>query len=653
MANRGVLWGVCVAVAATAGEAQTIRAVPQSYPTIQAAIGAASNGDIVLVSPGTYSGTVSFLGKAITVASTDGPDSTTISGNGFATCVVMVNNEGPNAVLDGFTIADGLGVGGSTGAAASSNGSPGGIQLAGASGRIRNCLIRNCIGGNGAFGSVGQFGATIPGVGGAGGIGISGGAPEISNCVFRANLGGSGGGLSGTGVMSWAVGGAGGLAAIGSAVLVEDCRFENNVGGTGGTKTGGSATSGGAGGRAATGGPGGLFSAPSPSVGATIRRTSFIGNQGGSGGAGLAYFNAQASAAGHGGPGGCLIEAGTTVIADSLLAANTGGGPGSSSSLSFPHVGPGGLSAQWHYNLPIGTAQLDFTTIADNLAGGATGPAIGNPDTTGGVLADSGGAVVATNSIIRGNLSINPSTANVAAAWQVLYGTGGIFGIFSPAGTLAFTTSNIAPLQSGAGNIDAAPLFVNAPARDYRLRGGSPCIDLGLASLSPNATDLARLPRPLGAAPDLGSYEHDPLLPLLVGSGEDVALTSTVNGQGAPTAFRKTTVSGDLVTITIASPRGTRSAATPVLAAEVYLTGQPAPPSPPAFPEIHLGASAAFVVYDGIADNYATLGQGMSFSFVVPVWLFGLTARVQSVAFAPGVLNGIFAVTDAHELVLN
>ncbi|MGH7596920.1 MAG: choice-of-anchor Q domain-containing protein, partial [bacterium] len=54
-----------------------------------------------------------------------------------------------------------------------------------------------------------------------------------------------------------------------------------------------------------------------------------------------------------------------------------------------------------------------------------------------------------------------------------------------------------------------AQLFVNPAAQDYRLKAGSPAIDVGI-TLNDVLKDLTGLSRPVGRAFDIGAYEYNP-----------------------------------------------------------------------------------------------------------------------------------------------
>ena len=82
--------------------ASKVLTVPGEYPTIQAALNAASPGDTISVSPGTYPENIDFQGKAVSVVSTGGASQTTIAApEGTAVTI------GPAGSIVGFTISGG------------------------------------------------------------------------------------------------------------------------------------------------------------------------------------------------------------------------------------------------------------------------------------------------------------------------------------------------------------------------------------------------------------------------------------------------------------------------------------------------------------------------------------------------------------------
>ncbi len=185
-------------LAVASAPANTIH-VPGDAPTIQAGIDLAVTGDVVLVAPGTYTGTgnknLDFRGRDIEVRSDGGADVTIIdcegSGRGFFLLAPLT----PAAAVDGFTIRHGD-IGSAEGG--------GGMILLGASPTISNCVFLL----NTALGDFGN--------GGGGGVACYNAAPAFIGCAFRQNA------VVGVGAPG------GGLAAHESVVTLTDCAFEDN-----------------------------------------------------------------------------------------------------------------------------------------------------------------------------------------------------------------------------------------------------------------------------------------------------------------------------------------------------------------------------------------------------------------------------------------
>jgi hypothetical protein len=117
--------------------------VPDEYPTIQSAIEAAADDDLVLVAQDTYVENINFLAKSITIESEAGPDVTIIDGSGLTAgsvygATVRIGAPWPGSELRGFTITGG------TGELIYGNRWGGGI-VAGTVGETRRCTIDDCV----------------------------------------------------------------------------------------------------------------------------------------------------------------------------------------------------------------------------------------------------------------------------------------------------------------------------------------------------------------------------------------------------------------------------------------------------------------------------------------------------------------------------
>jgi len=159
--------------------------VPDDYATIQEAINASANGDVVIVRDGVYTGpgnaNISFLGKAITVRSQNGPDNCIIDCQNSARGFIFDSGETFASKLEGITITNGFALG---------NG--GGVYIDNSSPTMTNCVISSCATAGPA--------PTMPGaldnddIGNGGGIYLAESASAFDQCVIAGNSSASDGG---------------------------------------------------------------------------------------------------------------------------------------------------------------------------------------------------------------------------------------------------------------------------------------------------------------------------------------------------------------------------------------------------------------------------------------------------------------------------
>jgi hypothetical protein len=193
------------AFASASSHAETYDVRPDGtgdFPTIQAAIDAAQDGDVIELANGSFTGDgnwdLSFRGKAITVRSKSGdPNLCRIHLQGTPhRGFIFESGEGSESFLSGIKIGYSYEVDG-----------PGGGILCrfGSSPTVQNCVIYSC---NAKYG--------YPG----GGVSCSWSSPTFSECTFTGNSGTSGGGVESTD----------------SFLTFNDCVFWNNAtdGGSGG-----------------------------------------------------------------------------------------------------------------------------------------------------------------------------------------------------------------------------------------------------------------------------------------------------------------------------------------------------------------------------------------------------------------------------------
>ncbi len=547
-------------------QADTIN-VPADQPTIQAGINAAVNGDEIIVAPDTYLEAINFLGKAITLRSSDGPEVTTINGvSGYFHMVLCVSGEGADTVFDGFTVTGGKADGGGI------NDSGGGMFNLDSSPTVVNCtFIGNLADSVGAGMFNDGSSPTVTGCtfseswamsAGGGMFNLNGSSPTVTNCTFSENeafnapLGGDGGGMANDGSNPTVTnctftgnnsgGSGGGMYNIESSPTVTNCTFSGNSAGSGGgmhnrdnssptvancTFIGNSADIGGGmdnisfssptvnnctfSSNLATNRGGGMSNSSSSSP--TVTNCTFSGNSARRGGGmrnggmsdptvtGCTFIanTAFSTATSSGRGGGMYSEGSDPTVIDCIFSGNMAVG-------YTDHGGRGGAM----YFLFANNATVTGCTFIGNMAdlcdgkcdsGGAGGISTteGNPTVTN--------CTFSGNSGYRGGINTEGGQANVTVINCVLWGDGPTE-IGGQGALVAY--SNVQGGYPGIGNIDADPLFVAPGNGNYRLQAGSPCIDAGDNTAVPSdiTTDLDGLPRfvdtGLGQCPvDMGAYE--------------------------------------------------------------------------------------------------------------------------------------------------
>ena len=483
----------------------TINVPTAEYPTIQAGIDAAVNGDTVLVSDGTYTGdgnkNIDFKGKAITVISQNGPSATVIDCEGEGRGIYFHTSEDGNSILSGFTITNGQADFGA------------GIACFNSSPTITNCIVTE----NDAQ-------SLTPADGMGGGIYCEASSPIVSNSIISKN--------------SAVQFGAGIASQNGSSPSITDCSIIEN--------------------RALEKGMGVYSKESSMSLIRCIIQDNYSMSTAGDGG-GIYCNNSNiiidsCVIKGHrvGSGGGIHCSGGSLEISDSTISENEGTG--------IPNYGGGIHCSGANLNIKggvisqnsagggggiycdNGTINISQCIITDNQStqlgsdGYGGGGGIFCPNSTGSITncliannsATEGGGIstdgaapnitnctFSQNSSSEGRLGYSRSSGGIYIRNSSPIITNSIFWANSPGeiyvdgGNPAVTYTTIQSGWPGEGNVFEDPEFLDPVSGDYHLADYSPCIGTGKSAGAP-ASDIEGNPRPspAGSSPDIGAYEN-------------------------------------------------------------------------------------------------------------------------------------------------
>ena len=461
--------------------------VPDEIETIQEAIEEAVDGDVIIVSPGTYYENINFLGKEIIVASmyyttqdTSYISQTVIDGDQNSAVVTFNSNETSNSVLSGFTITNG---GGSDG---------GGIYCDDyASPMLENLKVIDNQAANGGglyFGNNSTANLTASLVRNNNSTSNGGGAYLyycdliMDDVVFDSNDSNfRGGGICCTSSnltmqnvdlinnsANYVYSSGGGLDNYwDSTIIIDSCLIDGNTARTGG----------------------GILcdELATLSINNSIIRNNQSSNNGGgikfSWGVALSIENSEVVNNYSGNEGGGIHASANNVSLNNVLIADN----------SSENKGGGIFLNGW--------SEIDLinTTITGNTTSG----------TGGGLYCDNqGNEIMLINDLVWNNSpqSIYLYCESTTNPQELVVANSDIYGGYDAIEYFDINCINIHWLE---GNIDEEPQFVDEDNGNYQLVSSSPCIDSGTAYFEYNGFVLIDLIEDEyeGNAPDMGAYE--------------------------------------------------------------------------------------------------------------------------------------------------
>ncbi len=522
--------------------------------------------------------------SGLTITGGHAPDGAAAPGGGGATGDPGTSGGGiansGTLSLTGVTVsANAAGDGGQGGSAGSGAGGAGGAG--GFGGGIDNeatltitdsTITGNHAGGGGTGGGGGGNlsdldPAGLGGTGGAGGGIENNGTLTIGDSTIGANFaGGGGGGGSPTGTDDLQSGGAGGAGGTGGGIddasgsmTITGTTLSANSAGTGGV--GGSPEFGsvaqndsfGSAGDGGCGGDGGGLAAESPSA-AAISASTISGNSagaGGSGGTGGVSAPGPSSSGGNGcagGSGGGIASAITVItMTNSTVSGNFAGAGGSGGTggagITGGTGGTGGSGGDGGDGGGIDIADRDGSTmVSDTVAGngvgaqggpGPAGPAAGGATGTAGAPGTNGvggGLLAAATLCILGQPCYTAVQNTIVASDN----GGNCSGpVIDDGHNLSFPDATCPGIN---GDPKLGALQDNGgPTQTIALGGGSAAIDAVPATgAGCPATDQRGLPRPSGAACDIGAYEVTPPAVSMPTAGAITSGGARLSGSGTP-----------------------------------------------------------------------------------------------------------------------